>query len=77
MILLSSLPAVAVVSPAVISPAVISPQGTAPGVCPTAEVIDAQRNAIKQEIQDLLRHNFIMIPALSSNGSYIEIEIRM
>ena len=62
MILLSSLSAV--VSPAVVSPAVISPRRTAPGVCPTAEVIDAQRNAIKQEIRDLLRH--IVIPALSS-----------
>ena len=40
--------------PVAISPAVT--RGTASGVCPSAEVIDAHRNATKQEIKDLLQN---------------------
>ena len=47
--------------PAVASPAVI--RGTASGVCPSTEVINAQRNATKQEIKDLLQNT--VIPALN------------
>ena len=38
--------------PAVVSPAVVD--GTTSGVCPSAEVMNAQRNATEQEIQNLL-----------------------
>ena len=38
--------------PAVVSPAVV--HGITSGVCPSAEVINAQRNATEQEIQNLL-----------------------
>ena len=54
--------------PAVLSPAVI--RGTASESCPSAEALGAQRNATKQEIQDLLRNT--VNPALSNrnrNGS--------
>ena len=47
--------------PATTTPAVV--HGTASGVCPSAEVIDAQRNATKQEIHDLLRNT--VNPALN------------
>ena len=40
--------------PAVVSPAVID--GTTSGVCPSVEVMNAQRNVTKQKIQDLLRN---------------------
>ena len=49
--------------PATTTPAVV--RGTASGVCPSAEVIDAQRNTTKQEIQDLLRNT--VNPALNGN----------
>ena len=51
--------------PAVLSPAVI--RGTASESCPSAEALDAQRNATKQEIHDLLRN--IVNPALSNRNS--------
>ena len=38
---------------AVVSPAMVD--GTS-GVCPSVEVMNAQRNATKQKIQDLLRN---------------------
>ena len=47
-----------------ISPAIV--RGTASGVCPSAEVLDAQRNATKQEIKDLLQNT--VIPALSDRN---------
>ena len=47
--------------PAITTPAVV--HGTASGVCPSAEVIDTQRNATKKEIQDLLRNT--VNPALN------------
>ena len=40
--------------PAIVSSAVVD--GTASGVCPSTKVMNAQRNATKQEIQDLLRN---------------------
>ena len=49
--------------PAVVSPAIV--HGTTSGVCPSAEVINAQSNATKQEIQDLLLNT--VIPALNRN----------
>ena len=48
--------------PATVSPAIV--RGTASGVCPSAEMIDAQKNATKQEILDLLRNT--VNPALSN-----------
>ena len=49
--------------PATTTPAVV--RGTASGVCPSAEVIDVQRNATKQEIQDLLQNT--VNPALNQD----------
>ena len=40
--------------PAIVSPAVVD--GTASGVCPSAEVMNTLRNTTKQEIKDLLRN---------------------
>ena len=50
--------------PAVVSVPVV--RGTASGVCPSTNVIDAQRNALLQEIQDLLDN--IVVPALSNRN---------
>ena len=48
--------------PAVVPVAVV--RGAASGACPSANVRDAQRNALSQEIRDLL--NDIVVPALSN-----------
>ena len=50
--------------PAAVSPAVV--HGTESGVCPSAEVIDALKNATKQEIRELLQT--LVNPALNRNG---------